>query len=53
MEEFLKQGRYMNMQAFSKGGCGSGMRREMINKANMEAETTQEKDDGEPKWGSD
>ena len=33
MEEFLKQGRYMmNMQTFSKGGYGSSVRREMINR---------------------
>lgn len=34
VEEFLKQGSYMNMQVFSKGGQGSSMSRETINKAN-------------------
>lgn len=44
VEEFLTQGSYMNMQVLSKGGQGSSMRRETINKANLEAETTQEND---------
>ena len=61
MEELLKQGSYMNMQAFFKGNCGGSVKREPINrKASLKAETTQEavtitqgKDDGDLDWGRD